>query len=254
MTALADGAPCWADVMLPDLERGKRFYGGLLGWTFSESAPASGGYTQALRNGKRAAGLMPRQGDRAPTAWGLYFATGDIERTAALIRGAGGRILTAPMEVGALGTMLIAADPSGAVFGAWQAGAHRGFETGREPGAYLWMGLHTRDAAAADAFYGTVFGFEGVTDSPMARPGFLPWRLPGQAREIGCRVEMDATYPQEAPAHVLVCFLVDAMDAAVRTATGLGGSVVIRPQPTPGGPFAVFCDNQGAGFGVIGLR
>ncbi|MFJ9414676.1 VOC family protein [Streptomyces sp. NPDC101227] len=254
MTALADGAPCWADVMLPDLERGKRFYGDLLGWTFSGGAAEFGGYVQASRNGKMAAGLMPRQGETSPTAWGLYFATGDIERTSSLIREAGGRILAAPTEVGALGSMLIAVDPTGAVFGAWQAGTHQGFETGQEPGGYIWMGLHTRDAAAADAFYGTVFGFQGVADSPMARPGFLPWRLPGRAREIGCRVAMDATFPPQASAHFLVCFLVDEMDTAVRTATALGGSVVVRPQQTPGGPFAVFSDNQGATFGVIGLK
>ncbi|MEU9112023.1 VOC family protein [Streptomyces sp. NPDC048483] len=254
MTALADGAPCWADVMLPDLGQGKRFYGELLGWTFSEGAAEFGGYTQAFRNGKKAAGLMPRQDEAFPTAWGLYFATADITRTESLIRGAGGRILAAPREVGALGSMLIAVDPAGAVFGAWQAGTHQGFETGQESGGYIWTVLHTRDAAAADAFYGTVFGFEGVTDSPMARPGFLPWRLPGQAREIGCRIAMDATYPEEMPAHFLVCFLVDEMEAAARTATNLGGAVVVRPRQTLGGPFAVFSDNQGASFGVIGLK
>ncbi|MFF4700754.1 VOC family protein [Streptomyces chattanoogensis] len=254
MTALADGAPCWADVMLPDPEAGKRFYGDLLGWTFSEGAAGSGGYTQAFRNGRKAAGLMPRQDEASPTAWGLYFATGDIKRTEARIREAGGRILTAPTEVGALGTMLTAVDPAGAVFGAWQAGEHRGFETGPEPGGYIWTVLHTRDTETADAFYAEVFGFQGVPGSPMARPGFLPWRLPGQTREIGCRIAMDATFPPEQPAHFLVCFLVDGMDAAARTATGLGGSIVVRPQQTPGGPFAVFSDNQGATFGVIGLK
>ncbi|MFD7106951.1 VOC family protein [Streptomyces celluloflavus] len=251
MAAYAEGAPCWADVMLPDLGKGKRFYGELFGWTFSEGAPEFGGYTQAFRNGKRAAGLMPRENASMPTAWGLYFATDDIRRTDAAICEAGGRIFAEPMRLGDLGSMLIAVDPAGAVFGAWQAGTHQGFETAQEPGGYLWMALHTRHPDASDAFYGKVFGFEGVPDSPMARPGFLPWRLAGRPGEIGCRITMGEGFPAHVPAHFTVSFLVAELAAAVRTATGLGGSVVVEPTETPGGPYAVLRDDQGATFGVM---
>ena len=40
MSGFAEGAPCWADVMVPDLESGKHFYGELFGWTF-ETGDAS---------------------------------------------------------------------------------------------------------------------------------------------------------------------------------------------------------------------
>ncbi|MCB5911694.1 VOC family protein [Streptomyces pinistramenti] len=251
MTAFADGAPCWVDVLLPDLDAGKRFYGALFGWTFDEGAAEFGGYTQAFRDGRKAAGLMPRSNEEMPTGWGIFFATADIGRTATAIREAGGRIRHEAMRVGDLGSMLIAADPAGAVFGAWQAGTHTGFEISGRPGGYVWMGLNTRDPQAADAFYAKVFGFVGVEGSPMARPDFLPWRLRGQEREIGCRIAMDASLPADLPSHFTVCFLVGDMGTAVRTATGLGGEVVARPQDTPGGPFAVFRDNQGATFGVM---
>ncbi len=42
--------------MLPDLEAGKRFYGELFGWTFSEGSAEHGGYTDAYRDGRAAAG------------------------------------------------------------------------------------------------------------------------------------------------------------------------------------------------------
>ncbi|MFI7099898.1 VOC family protein [Streptomyces sp. NPDC050161] len=251
MTAFADGAPCWVDVLLPDLDAGKRFYGDLFGWTFDEGAAEFGGYTQAFRDGRKAAGLMPRSDETMPTAWGIFFATSDIGRTETAVREAGGRVLHEAVPVGDLGSMLIAADPAGAVFGAWQAGAHTGFEIAGQPGSYVWMGLNTRDPAAADAFYAEVFGFAGARDAPMARPGFLPWRLPGQEREIGCRIAMDASVPADLPPHFTVCFLVDDMAEAIRTATGHGGEVVARPERSPGGPFAVFRDNQGATFGVM---
>lgn len=251
MSAFVAGAPCWADASLPDLEKGKRFYGEVLGWTFTEGAPEFGGYTQALRNGKKAAGLMPVQDASMPTAWGIYFATEDIGRTEAAVRAAGGQIVAGPMAVADLGSMMIATDPAGAVFGAWQAGEHQGFETVDEPGGYIWMGLHTPDPDGADAFYAQVFGFQGAADSSLARPGLLPWRVPGAPREIGCRIARDEGAPSDVPASFTVCFLVDDMASAVRTATGLGGSVVVEPKETSGGPFAVFRDNQGATFGVM---
>ncbi|MFH9423009.1 VOC family protein [Streptomyces sp. NPDC017529] len=251
MTAFAAGAPCWADVMLPDLEAGKRFYGELFGWTFSEGSPEHGGYTQAFKDGKAAAGLMPKQDGRMPTAWNVYFATPDAARTSAEILRAGGRIVSEAMPVGDLGTMLVAADPAGAVFGVWQAGTHQGFGALGEPGAYVWTSLHTRDPERADPFYEQVFGFEGVTGSPAADERFLPWRLAGQGREIGGRVVIDKDAPAEMPPHFTVCFLAADMSDAVQITTRLGGKVAVEPAGTPGGPFAVLVDNQGAVFGVM---
>ncbi|MFH8748873.1 VOC family protein [Streptomyces rimosus] len=251
MTAFAAGAPCWADVMLPDLEAGKRFYGELFGWTFSAGSAEHDGYTQAYRDGRAAAGLMPKPDGRLPTAWTIYFATPDAARTSAKILEAGGRIVSEAVPVGDLGTLLVATDPTGAVFSVWQAGAHPGFEVTGEPGAYVRTGLSTRDPQGADAFYGAVFGFESVADSPASDERFRPWRLAGQKEEIGGRALMDDRVPAEMPPHFTVCFLVAAMDDAVRTATRLGGRVTAEPITTPGGPFAVLTDNQGAAFGVL---
>ncbi|OKI03116.1 hydrolase [Streptomyces sp. CB02923] len=251
MTAFAAGAPCWADVMLSDLEAGKRFYGELFGWTFSEAAPEHGNYTVAFKDGRAAAGLMPKRDGRMPTAWSVYFATPDAARTSAAILRAGGRIVAEARPVGDLGTLLVAADPTGAVFSVWQPGIHQGFGVQGEPGAYVWTGLSTRDTERADAFYGEVFGFESVADSPASDERFRPWRLAGQGREIGGRALMDDYAPAEMPPHFTVCFLVPAMDDAVHTTTRLGGRITVEPVGTPGGPFAVFTDNQGAGFGVM---
>ncbi|WP_251076943.1 VOC family protein [Streptomyces benahoarensis] len=251
MTAFPEGTPCWVDAMLPDLDAGKRFYGELFGWTFDEGAAEFGGYTLAFRDGRKAAGLMPRTDPSTPASWNIFFATPDIARTGQTLTRSGGRIVCAPMPVGDLGTMLAATDPGGAAFGAWQAGTHRGFEISGEPGGYVWMGLNTRLPHTADAFYAKVFGFTGATDSPMAGPGFLPWRLPGADREIGCRVTIGPDLPDDVPAHFTVCFLADDMDEAVRTATAFGGTVASGPHSSPGGPFAVLRDNQGATFGVM---
>ena len=50
-----------------------------------------------------------------------------------------------PMQVGDFGSMLLAREPSGAVFGVWQAGATRASRRRGEPGAYAWAEVFTRE-------------------------------------------------------------------------------------------------------------
>lgn len=59
MAAEPQGTPCWADATFGDLEGAKRFYGELLGWTYGESLPEYGNYTQAYVDGKAVAALSP---------------------------------------------------------------------------------------------------------------------------------------------------------------------------------------------------
>ncbi|MEV0489121.1 VOC family protein [Streptomyces atratus] len=168
MAAFPRSAPCWVDAQLPDLEAGKRFYGGLFGWTFRAGDAAEGACAEALSDGKLVAALAAKQDGRMPTAWGIYFATDDIVATVALIRQEGGQVITEPVRVGRAGVLAQAADPGGAVFGLWQAGDRSGFEKQNEPGSFCWTEVYTRQKDRVDAFYEKVFGFRG-TD--LGEPG-----------------------------------------------------------------------------------
>ncbi|MGW7443265.1 VOC family protein [Kitasatospora sp. NPDC054795] len=160
MAALPEGTPCWADAMFTDLEGAKAFYGDVLGWTFGESSSEFGNYTQAYSDGKAVAAIVPPMpGAEARSAWCLYLASPDAGATATRIRANGGEVVMGPMQVGDFGTMVIAKDPAGVVFGVWQAGRHEGFEKQGEPGAYTWAELVTREPAKADAFFPAVFPF-----------------------------------------------------------------------------------------------
>ncbi|MGW1548964.1 VOC family protein [Streptomyces sp. NPDC002346] len=162
MAAFPRSAPCWVDAQLPDLEAGKRFYGGLFGWTFRVGDAAGGAYADALSDGKLVAALAAKQDGRMPTAWGVYFSTDDIAATVALIRQEGGQVITEPVRVGRAGVLAQAADPGGAVFGLWQAGDRSGFEKQKEPGSFCWTEVYTRQKDRVDAFYEKVFGFLGT--------------------------------------------------------------------------------------------
>ncbi|WP_369216750.1 VOC family protein [Streptomyces flavofungini] len=263
----AEGVPCWADAMLPDVEGGKRFYGELFGWTFDEGAgPEYGHYAQAYRDGRPVAALAPKADGRMPTVWTVYLATPDAAALARRIKAAGGSMVMEVMPVGPFGTMGLAADPEGAVFGLWQGGAHRGFGLTRAPGAFCWAEVYSRDASLVDPFYEGVFGYEGHDLDLPGVEAFRTWSPagsePGPGTAVGGRQlfpgagavggrSADGYSTPEMPPHFLVYFNVTDADATTATATRLGGRVLMPPSDIPYGRIAVIRDNQGAVFAVL---
>ncbi|MET9443463.1 VOC family protein [Streptomyces sp. NPDC006610] len=250
MAVKPEGTPCWADAMFGDVEAAKSFYGEVLGWTFSEASSEHGNYTEAYADGKAAAAVVPPMpGQEGRSQWCLYLASPDVHATAAKIRDNGGEILMEPMEVGAFGSMCLARDPGGVVFGVWQGGTHEGFDTemGR-PGAFCWAEIFTREPGTSDAFFPAVFPYtaQQMEHEPM---DFRVFRVDGDP--VLGRMEMSDDFPPEAPPYINVYFSVPDCDDAVARATEHGGTLHFGPMDSPFGRFAALGDPQGALFSVI---
>ncbi|MGW7196121.1 VOC family protein [Streptomyces chryseus] len=251
MAAPPEGVPCWADAMFTDVEGAKSFYGDVLGWTFAESSTEYGDYTQAYSDGKAVAAVVPPMpGQDAPSSWCLYLASPDVAATARKITDNGGEVLMEPMQVGDFGSMLLAKDPSGAVFGVWQAGRHEGFEKHGEPGAYAWAEVFTRAPEKSDAFFPAVFPYtaQRMEDDAI---DFKVFNV-GDDAVLG-RMRMTDEFPPEIPPYIQVYFAVEDCDAAVAKATERGGTLHFGPMDSPFGRFAALADPQGAAFAVIDL-
>ncbi|MDX6362195.1 MAG: uncharacterized protein QOC85_1198, partial [Streptomyces sp.] len=217
MAVQPEGTPCWADAMFSDVEGAKSFYGDVLGWTFSEASSEYGNYTQAYSDGKAVAAVVPPMpGQEGHSAWCLYFASPDAAATAQKIRDNGGEVVMEPMQVGEFGTMALARDPGGVVFGVWQAGIHEGFEAKAVPGAYCWAEVFTRSPEKSDAFFPAVFSYRAqqMEDDQV---DFRLFSL-GDEAVLG-RMTMTDDFPPEVPPYINVYFTVDNCDAAVARAT-----------------------------------
>ncbi|MEV5885854.1 VOC family protein [Streptomyces sp. NPDC052020] len=249
MAAQPEGAPCWADAMFSDPEGAKRFYGQVLGWAFGEASSEYGNYTEAYADGKAVAAIVPPMpGQEDESQWCLYFASDDAEVTADRIRAAGGELLMGPMRVDDFGTMCLARDPGGVVFGVWQAGRHQGFQAMAEPGAYCWAEVFTREPEKADVFFPAVFSYQ----AKQMEDGEVDFRVfsLGDRGVLG-RMKMTDDFPPDVPPYIDVYFTVEDCDAAVSRATELGGVLRLGPMDTPFGRFAGLTDPQGANFSVI---
>lgn len=255
MASRPEGTPVWTDAMFTDLDGAKEFYGDVLGWTFGEASSEFGNYTQALKNGKAVAAVvppMPGQDGEPQSAWCLYFASPDVAATAEKIKGAGGTLLMEPMQVGDFGSMCLAQDPTGTVFGVWQAGQHEGFELQGETGSFVWAEVFTREPAKADAFYTAVFGY----GSKKMKDDQIDYRIfdLGADPLLGRMVMSADDFPPEIPSYIQIYFGVDNCDKAVEKAEAAGGRKVFGPMDSPFGRFAALLDPQGAAFAVIDVR
>jgi uncharacterized protein len=237
------GTPCWIDYSADDLEAAKRFYNAVLGWDFTEGRSEFGGYLTCLTKGLGAAGMMPKMDPAHPSVWITYFATDDSAATAETIKTAGGTVIAGPHAVGTLGTMVVALDPQGTPFGAWQAADHTGVQIYNEPGALVWNEAAMPDPTAAQSFYSQVFGFsfdavEGMDDYATFSTGGDP--LGGLGG-----------HSPGSPQGWMVCFSVAAVDQSAAAVESGGGKIHTPPQDTPYGRFAVVEDPWGAPFELM---
>jgi uncharacterized protein len=248
-----NGAPCWVDLMASDRETAVRFYTELFGWKAEVGPPETGAYTICTIRDRPVAGIGQAQaiGDKPapPVAWTTYLATDDADATAEKATAAGGTVLMGPTDIPTMGRMLIAADPTGAVFGAWQARDFYGAQVVDEPGALCWNEANTRDAPAAARFYTEVFD---ISAEPMeGLPNYF--RLRAKGRTIGGIQQMGPDLPANIAPHWMSYFAVTDADAVADSLTKAGGTVLMKPFNVAPGRMAVLRDPQGAVFSVIAL-
>jgi predicted enzyme related to lactoylglutathione lyase len=243
------GSPCWADLWTSDVEGSRKFYGELFGWEAQEPSPEFGGYFMFTRNGVPTAGGMGDMGDMpANNLWKVYLATDDIAKTVETAEANGAQVISPAMLVADLGIQATLNDPTGAHHGAWQPGTFLGFTVLNEHGFPSWFELHTRDHAAAVAFYRTVYRWDTNTLGDSDEFRYTTMRDPEGKGDLAGIMDARAFLPDAVPAQWSIYWEVDQTDATVAMVKALGGSVVMDPQDTPFGRLATVLDPAGAQF------
>ena len=247
-TALAN-KPAWVDLATSDAAAARDFYSKLFGWELEVSQdPQYGGYATAKLGDNSVAGIGPKQGDDAPTAWSIYIGTDDIDQLARKVQAAGGTVIAPPFDVGDQGRMAVLQDPSGGIISGWQGAQMSRFTSGM-PNAFGWAELSARGLERAVPFYTSVFGWT-YSKSPMG-DGQEYTQFEYDGDPIAGAMEMDPIVPAEVPSYWMAYFTVDDVDAGYRKALGLGAREMVAPQDFPGGRFAIVSDPQGATFGLL---
>ena len=260
------GVPCWVAGVFPDPQQAVDFYTELFGWEATNLMPAEhpGDYFLCTLRGRNVAAIVSEDGAPPPPrpVWGTHIWVESADEAAAKATDAGGSILGDPFDSPGGGRMAVLADPSGAVFCAWEPRGRRGAQVVNEPGAWSMSLLNTRDPEGSSEFYGALFGWEPEAMEP-GDGGISMMRLPGfDGGEPEQPVPRDVVavmapmsgdqFPDEMPSHWSVDFWVNDADATAEKAAEQGGAVIAPPYDVPGVGLrqAALADPQGAAFSV----
>jgi uncharacterized protein len=242
--AWTEGTPSWVELMVPDLESAKAFYTGLFGWEYNQGGEEYGNYAVAVLDGEPVAGLGPMQGpDGQPPAWMTYLEASDLQVAVDRVTAAGGSVVAPPMPVGEFGSLAMAADPTGAVFGLWKSGQHTGINRYNEPGSFVWAEAMVSDFTAAQAFYAAVFGYQ----YDAVEPGLNYSVINLDGRPVAGLGDLALT-DSGLPSHWRVYFAVGDIADTVARVTELGGRVLAEPWDTPFGQMASVSGRAGEVF------
>jgi predicted enzyme related to lactoylglutathione lyase len=246
------GKVVWVELVTPDLAGAKRFYSGLLGWTFRDAHTGKTPYVVALVDGRPVGGLHQRpepSTDLKQPAWLTFLAVRDADavKRAALEHGA--KLVSDARSYPQRGRQAIFTDPEGAAFAVLASSSGDPSDVLTGPGEWIWSSLIVADPDKEAAFYQALFGYD-VFDLPSdggAEHLVLSTDDTARASVNGFHKDSFRRYP-----HWLNFVRVaDAVAMAAR-ASALGGRVLVEPHlDRQGGMLAVVADPTGAPFGLM---
>jgi uncharacterized protein len=234
--------------MAPDIDAARAFYQAVFGWEYDIGNPEFGGYTTARLAKGMTAGLMGPQPEAPPTpaAWGLYFATDNIEADVARAEQLGAKVLYPTIAVGDFGSMVTFTDPTGAAFSLWQADQHIGTQVTDEPGSMTWCELYAPDAKQARDFYAALLG---ATAEPV--PGGLEYYVLKHGEKMLAGImQIDPSWGGFQPQWI-VYFAVANAEETVALVTKHGGKIMGNIDDSPFGRIAALMDPGGATFKIV---
>lgn len=112
------GSLCWNELASRDIEKSKRFYAEVFGWTAKTEPFGPTSYSEFYAGEAAVAGMReigPADPPHVPPHWLAYFAVADCDATVARARELGATVSGEPMTIPA-GRFAVLGDPQGAVF------------------------------------------------------------------------------------------------------------------------------------------
>jgi uncharacterized protein len=247
------GKVVWTDLVTPDLNAAKHFYGALFGWTFRD-VPGDPNYTLALLNGEPLAGMFQKAlpaGQAQQPAWLTFLAVRDVDAAQRAVLQGGGKVLSKPHNYPQRGRQAVLADPDGAVFAVLAAQGGDPPDYLAEPGERIWTSLMVKDPQHETTFYKTLFGYDVYDLESEGESAAQHYVL---SADNYARVGLNALPADSKRRHPHWLNFVRVTDAAeaAKKAVALGGRVLVEAHvDRHGGQLAVLADPSGAPFGVM---
>ena len=240
------GKIMWCDLMTDDVDGAKRFYGGLLGWTFDMTqGPAGQDYAVASSGNVYVAGMVEVEGATDGTnysRWLPYISVADVDTSVSKAVAAGASVAVSARDIN-LGRVAALIDPEGAVIGLARSsfGDPDDSTTAPAAGRPVWSELLSNKPSAAADFYRKLGDYE--INVIERRGGEYILLVSNDVNRAGILKNPAENYDPV----WLTYFGVDDPAAAAALAESLGGKIILPVSPElRDGSMAVVTDPSGA--------
>ena len=240
------GKVVWHDLMTEDLDSARRFYSGVLGWTFDTTqGPGGQEYAVASSGNVYVAGMVEIESATDGTKysrWLPYVSVADVDTSVSNAVAAGASVAVSARDVN-LGRVAALIDPEGAVIGLARSnfGDPDDRTTAPAAGRPVWTELLSNNPAAAADFYQELGGYE--INTIERRGGEYTLLASNDANRAGILKNPAENYDPV----WLTYFGVDDPAAAATVAESLGGKILLPASPElRNGSMAVVTDPSGA--------
>jgi predicted enzyme related to lactoylglutathione lyase len=250
------GKVIWADLVTPDLDGARKFYGELFGWTFHDVRLPKTDSAVAYINDRPVAGLVHREmttDQQRQPAWLTYIAVGDVKTAKQVALAHGAKVLSDVRSYPKRGQQAIFADPQGAVFAVLASSSGDPVDDLADPGEWIWSSLIAKDTDAEATFYQQIFGYEvfdaSDDDDDQTDNDHFVLSTDDYARASVNPLSAKST---SGHAHWTNFIRVANVTDSAAKAVSLGGKILIPPHvDRSGGQIAIIADPSGAPVGLM---
>jgi predicted enzyme related to lactoylglutathione lyase len=246
-----DGQFVWYEHITKDAKAAIAFYSEVVGWKTEPFAESKGEYTMWVGPQGALGGVMKITDEMAkmgvPPHWMAHVQVADVDKTAALAKKLGGKVLKEPTDIATVGRFAVIGDPQGASISVFKPSKPMTAHDKTKEGEFCWNELLTSDLEGAFKFYSELFGWKKEKDMDMGPMG--TYRLYGDGtNQYGGMM----TIPKGNPAPPMWMYYVETndLDAALGRAESKGAKLMNGPTDVPGGRIVQLMDPQGAPFAL----
>lgn len=238
----------WHDMMTTDGGKAQQFYCSLFDWQI-ENVPMQGMPYRMILAGPGPIGGIVEEKNIPMSHWMPHLAVPDVDAAAAKVQQLGGSVSVPPTDIPGTGRFAVVGDPQGAYLSLYKglpesAGADPDLMV---PGRICWNELLTSDDAAAQRFYGAMFGWR-EEPKDMGPMGTYRVQKLGD-KQVGGIMKNPM---HGAPSCWLVYFLAPDLAGTTQKAKQLGAMALLENTPIPGiGAFSMLRDPTGATFALF---
>jgi predicted enzyme related to lactoylglutathione lyase len=237
-----NGEICWINMLTPEPAEAREFFGKLLGWTYADIG--MGHMVQVA--GRSIGGLFdvvsPQTPKGTPPLIGVMVKVENADAVGARVVALGGKARPA-FDIGDSGRLAVCHDPAGAEFDAWQPKSLLGTDVDSlEHGAPGWFDVMTTDLDRAATFYSDLLGWTPVATTSG---GVRVTTFQQDGEDVAGIRPCTAFGPEP---HWATYFTVKDIDASVREAIRLGGTLRSPMSEAGAARFAGIESPQGVGF------